>query len=168
MSRYVLKLKSFWGLEVPFLCQNIFFIFGRFIRKYNKLRWAWVTLGDALKNYFLFISSLSMSKQPEKPWGAWLFKLFAFLRHPNVYPSHTPCNLGSFASYRGICRKNFLKVVYLVTLLSRDIKCLRFIPSFLLSLDTKSSQQKVAISRTNLELACLVFWQMENAWFFQQ
>ena len=23
-----------------------------------------------------------MSKQPEKPWGAWLFKLFAFLRHP--------------------------------------------------------------------------------------
>ena len=23
-----------------------------------------------------------MSKQPEKPWGAWLFNLFAFLRHP--------------------------------------------------------------------------------------
>ena len=41
--------------------------------------------------------------------------------------------------------------------ISRNIKCLRFIPSFLLSLDTKSSQQKVAISRTNLELACLVF-----------
>ena len=83
----MLKLKPFWGLEVPFLCQNIFFIFGRFIRKYNKLRWAWVTLGDALKNYFLFISSLSMSKQPEKPWGAWLFKLFAFLRHPTINAS---------------------------------------------------------------------------------
>ena len=25
-----------------------------------------------------------MSKQPEKPWGAWLFKLFAFSGHPNV------------------------------------------------------------------------------------
>ena len=26
-----------------------------------------------------------MSIQPEKPWGAWLFKLFAFSGHPKLY-----------------------------------------------------------------------------------
>ena len=82
MSWYMLKLKPFWALEVQFFDQHIFFIIGHYIRKYYKLRSVWFTLGDALKNFFLFISSFSMSKQPEKPWGAWLFKLFAFSGHP--------------------------------------------------------------------------------------
>ena len=65
---------------------NSYFIIGRFIRKYNELRSVCFTLRDALKNFFLFISSFSMSKQPEKPWGAWLFKLFAFSGQPTALP----------------------------------------------------------------------------------
>ena len=88
MSWYMLKLKPFWALEVPFFGQDIFFIIGHYIRKYYKLRSVWFTLGDALKKIFLFISSLSMSKQPKKPWGAWLFKLF-------VYSSSPVCIVGA-------------------------------------------------------------------------
>ena len=33
------------------------------------------------------MQTVSMSKQPEKPWGAWLFKLFAFSGHPKVLVS---------------------------------------------------------------------------------
>ena len=63
---------------------NDFFKIGHYIRKNYKLRSVCFTLGDALKKFFLFISSFSMSKQPEKPCGAWLFILFAFSWHPTL------------------------------------------------------------------------------------
>ena len=58
MSWYMLKPKLFWGLEVQLFKPKHFF----------------------RKKLFLLISSLSMSKQPDNPWGAWLFKLFVILR----------------------------------------------------------------------------------------
>ena len=39
---------------------------------------------DEMNKKKILILSLSMSKQPEKPWGTWLFKLFVFLGHPNI------------------------------------------------------------------------------------
>ena len=52
MSWYMLKLKPFWALKVPFFGQHIFFIIGHYIRKYYKLRSICFTLGDALKIFF--------------------------------------------------------------------------------------------------------------------
>ena len=83
----MLKLKPFWALEVPFFGQHIFFIIGHYIRKYYKLWSIYFTLGDALKNFFLFISSFSMSKQPEKPRRTWPFKHFVIFTQ-----SKQPCD----------------------------------------------------------------------------